>query len=1075
MSTQHILKSQINDQMSGIFYQTITMKRFNLVLLLCIVLSVNIAGQTTWTDKVYNPDVPNIEHNPMKGWMPGYKGINSTFPYSIDHFYIPLNDVYKDWGECDWTDFENELDRIVGGGRHVVTRFWIDYPNRPSGMPGFLIDNVGYQVPMYDDNSPDWNDDTLMVAMEEFIQMFGERYDGDPRITFIEAGLYGFWGEWHTYPENSWAMSQANKDRLLIAYQNAFDTTHIGLRQSNHASTHDLKMSVGYYDDSFAYNTLCTGSWCSWNGNLVPDGITDNYKHHPFAGELRPEIQSTIFDAWPNGTSNGEEDLETCIRATHLSFMKAFYLFNNIPTTTEFENALRSHKMMGYEFFVSSVQLNADQLSNVTIDVKIRNSGIAPIYYDWEVEFAAINSNGNFLGVFGSADWDVNTIFPDSADYLKTFTAPIYGNDTYTILMRFVNPLEAYTGNARALRFANENQDSELDGWLTLGSVSIEAEEVETTSIVIENCPSDSIRAGEKYILNATVEPFNATNKTIYWNSSDPAVASIDSLGEIRGLSVGSTTITVYNHDSTLSDVCLVKVSDPAQWPFLDIVRSLPGRIEGEFFDEGGEGIAYHDDGAKNGNTQFRPDVWVDFNTHEGASNDYVIGWTADGEWLEYTVDVESGIYDITLLYYSGASPGSLKLLLDNEEITTITQMENQGNWGKPATIILQNIPISGGNNRILRLEIMGQGFDIDALEFKFHVDATGVNLTSCPGELAIGATQQLTANLEPADASEKSVTWSSSNVDVATVTSYGMLTGIAEGTATITVTTVDGGFTDQCNITVFKPVIPVTAVELSGCPEKGLAIDETVQLAASIAPANADDPSVTWSSSNAEILTVDQSGLVTAVEPGTAIISVNTTDGDFTETCEITVEVPVVNVTGVTLLNCPADKLLVDSLFQLTAELAPADADDTQVFWSSSDELVATVSDGGMVTAVSVGEATIGIMTNDGGFSDECTIIVDEKTSFDGYQSMEEIVEIFPNPVHDKLFLRFPESLLEKKVHVLNTLGQVLLTSSSHSSLLEMDVAGLSTQQLLIVKVSLGEEVGYFKVLTSAAGRIEY
>lgn len=1047
------------------------MKYQMLYLLLFLAISIDATAQTTWTDQVYNPDVPGIEHNPMKGWMPGYPGINSSFPYSIDHFYIPLNKVYKDWGECDWTDFETELDRIVGGGRHVVARFWIDYPNNPSGMPGFLIDGIGYQVPMYDDNSPHWNDDTLMRAMEEFIQMFGERYDGDPRIAFIEAGLYGYWGEWHTYPENSWAMTQANKDRLLIAYDNAFNTTHIGLRQSNHASTYNLKMSVGYYDDSFAYNTLCTGSWCSWNGNLVPDGITDNYKYHPFAGELRPEIQSTIFDAWPNGTANGEEDLETCIRSTRLSFMKAYYLFNKIPTATEFENALRSHKMMGYEFFASSVQLNADNLSNVTVDVKIRNTGVAPIYYDWEVEFAAINSSGNFLGVFGTADWDVHAIFPDSGDYTKTFTAPIYGNDTYTILMRFVNPLKAYSGNARELRFANENQDSDINGWLTLGSVTISADEVETTAVTIENCPTDSIRAGEKYTLTALVEPINATKKKVYWHSSDPAIASIDSFGVITAHAVGSSTITVYNHDSTLSDVCLVKVSDPAQWPFNDVVRSIPGRIEGEYFDEGGEGIAYHDDEIKDGNLQFRPDVMVDFNTHTGASNDYVVGWTADGEWLEYTVNVESGIYDIILMYYSGASPGSLKLLLDNEEITTITEMKNQGNWGIPATVTIQNVPIAGGDNKILRWEITGQGFDIDAMDFKFHVDATGVNIGSCQPDLAIGATHQLLANLEPANASEKSVTWSSSNTDVATVSAYGMVMGLAEGTATITVTTSDGGFTDQCEISVFTPVIPVTGVNLSACPEYELSIDETVQLTASVTPANADDNSVSWSSSNAEILTVDQSGLVTAVAPGTASISVKTTDGDFTQTCEITVEVPVVYVTGVTLTNCPDDTLLVDSLYQLAAVIAPVDADDKQLSWTSSNEAVATVNESGLITAVSIGETTISVTTNDGGFTDECTMIVDEKTSFDSYRPLQEIVEVYPNPVSDKLIVTFPESLSLKHVKVYSALGQLLLDQTTYDHQMEIDVGALSKQQLLIVEVLTEERAEYFKILTLNPG----
>lgn len=170
----------------------------HLFLLFLLTLSFNVNCQTTWTPQVYNPDVPKIENNPMKGWMPGYTGVNSTFPYSIDHFYFPLNDVYKDWGVCDWTNFEKELSRVVSGGRHVCVRFFIDYPGKVSALPAFLTDGSGYQVPMHDDNTPFWNDETLMLALEDFISLLGAKYDGDPRIAFIEAGLYGYWGEWHT-------------------------------------------------------------------------------------------------------------------------------------------------------------------------------------------------------------------------------------------------------------------------------------------------------------------------------------------------------------------------------------------------------------------------------------------------------------------------------------------------------------------------------------------------------------------------------------------------------------------------------------------------------------------------------------------------------------------------------------------------------------------------------------------------------------------------------------------------------------------------------------------------------------
>lgn len=92
------------------------MRIFNFFLFLSFWLLGAIGNaQITMTEQVYNPDVKGIENNPMKGWMPGYTGIKSTFPYSIDHFYIQLNKVYSGWGQCSWAEFEKELKRITDG------------------------------------------------------------------------------------------------------------------------------------------------------------------------------------------------------------------------------------------------------------------------------------------------------------------------------------------------------------------------------------------------------------------------------------------------------------------------------------------------------------------------------------------------------------------------------------------------------------------------------------------------------------------------------------------------------------------------------------------------------------------------------------------------------------------------------------------------------------------------------------------------------------------------------------------------------------------------------------------------
>lgn len=139
-----------------------------------------------------------------------------------------------------------------------------------------------------------------------------------------------------------------------------------------------------------------------------------------------------------------------------------------------------------------------------------------------------------------------------------------------------------------------------------------------------------------------------------------------------------------------------------------------------------------------------------------------------------------------------------------------------------------------------------------------------------------------------PADATNKAVSWSSSNTGVATVDASGVVTAVGGGTGTITVKTADGGYTASCTVTV---TVPVTGVSLD---KSALVINKgnTGSLTATITPADATDKAVTWNSSNTSIATVDSFGHVTAVSYGTATISATTQDGGFASVC--TVSVPI-------------------------------------------------------------------------------------------------------------------------------------------------------------------------------------
>ena len=170
---------------------------------------------------------------------------------------------------------------------------------------------------------------------------------------------------------------------------------------------------------------------------------------------------------------------------------------------------------------------------------------------------------------------------------------------------------------------------------------------------------------------------------------------------------------------------------------------------------------------------------------------------------------------------------------------------------------------------------------------------------------------------------------------------------------------------------------IAVTGISVSPI-DLILDVNQTSNLTATVSPANATDASVTWSSNNTAVATVDVNGVVTAVSAGAATITATTTDGGFTDTTSITVNEQIITVTGINV--SPIDLILdVNQTSSLTATVSPANATDASVLWTSNNTAVATVDVNGVVTAVSAGAATITSTTNDGGFTDTTSVTVNQ------------------------------------------------------------------------------------------------
>ncbi|MDR1582305.1 MAG: Ig-like domain-containing protein [Prevotellaceae bacterium] len=241
-------------------------------------------------------------------------------------------------------------------------------------------------------------------------------------------------------------------------------------------------------------------------------------------------------------------------------------------------------------------------------------------------------------------------------------------------------------------------------------------------------------------------------------------------------------------------------------------------------------------------------------------------------------------------------------------------------------------------------------------------VEVVSVTVTPPTLLLEVGEKQTLTATVEPNNAVDKTVAWSSSDSEIAAVNvSTGEVTAKAEGIATITAATANGKKA-TCAVTVLKDIIVVTSVTVDTLT-LSLKKDEKYTLKATVEPSDASDKTITWSSSDSEIADVDTStGEVTAKAGGTATITATTTNGK-TATCAVTVIIEATSVTVDRTLS-----LEVGETKTLRATIEPSDVSDKTITWSSGDPEIAEIDPStGEITAKAIGTTTVTATTVNG------------------------------------------------------------------------------------------------------------
>lgn len=260
----------------------------------------------------------------------------------------------------------------------------------------------------------------------------------------------------------------------------------------------------------------------------------------------------------------------------------------------------------------------------------------------------------------------------------------------------------------------------------------------------------------------------------------------------------------------------------------------------------------------------------------------------------------------------------------------------------------------------------------------------TGITITPSHYEFdAIGKSFPLEVSVQPSNATNKNIQWTSTDESVCMV-SNGTVISVGAGSCIIMVITHDGGFVAQCSVTVS---LPIDAISLNH-QQLTMNVGTTDRLDATITPAGAINQHIIWTSSENNVVSVDERGYITAIKAGGAFVKAISEDNPLVkDSCWVIVLQPV---TGITINPSACNLNSIGESITLEAEISPEDASNKKIRWSSSNESVCFVSHG-TVVATGYGVCVVLASTEDGNYTAACTVTVNNSSGISDYQIRPE------------------------------------------------------------------------------------
>jgi len=464
------------------------------------------------------------------------------------------------------------------------------------------------------------------------------------------------------------------------------------------------------------------------------------------------------------------------------------------------------------------------------------------------------------------------------------------------------------------------------------------------------------IEQGESYVLTPVISPDNATDKTVIYTSSNEAVASVSPDGVITAVKAGRATITATALSGAKDTIKVTVTQKVTSLSLTDGVVNVDGTLKLSALigpeDATDKTLVWTSSDKSIAQVNYKGVV-----SGERVGTCVITATAKSGVTASCTITVVQPVKKVYIkaseVKIERGESYALTPVISPDNATDKTVIYTSSNEAvasvSPEGVITA---VKAGRATITATALSGAK---DTIKVTVTQKVTSLSLTD--GVVNVDGTLKLSALIGPEDATDKTLVWTSSDKRIAQVNHKGVVSGERVGTCVITATA-KSGVTASCTITVVQPVSAVVI----GPSKKTIGVNSTYQLETSIRPSNATDKNLIYYSSNPAVAKVDEKGLITGMSEGRTVVTAASANGKK-DTITITVE--FIEMESI-MLSPGYLHLNPGSSAQLQTKIVPEESSQRTLRFVSDNPGVASVDSEGVVTAHSVGAATVSAVCAD-------------------------------------------------------------------------------------------------------------